>query len=105
MSCKECKAKLYPSDPTVSPGRVNKLDGRRLPPLCYTCSYYETAEYYIEQLQDEKIQPKTICTVQGCPIWRTVAQFKQEIAALKAEVAHVHKQSAKKKTESKEGYW
>jgi len=102
MNCKECKAKLYPSDPTVSPGIVN---GRQLVPLCYTCSRYETTEYYIEQLQGEQTLPETICTVQGCPIWRTVAQFKQEIAALKAEVAHIHAQGAKKKAGSKEGFW
>jgi len=93
---------MYPEDPTTSPGYVN---GHRLIPLCETCSYYGSAEYLVEKMGEEQRESKTICAVDGCPIWKTVAKLVNDIQALQSELAHVHAHTAKKKTETKEGYW
>ena len=105
MNCKECKASVYPTDPTVSPGSVN---GRRLPPLCEDCSRYGSAEYIVEQLQEKASKPETICTVHGCPIWKTVAKLNSDLQEVRAELAHVRAKAAERKehnSKPKEGYW
>ena len=103
MTCKECKARLYPEDPTATPKVLR--GGRWLLPLCHSCPRYETPEYFVEQLLEKGNNPETVCKVDGCPIWKTVAQLKTDIQALQAELTHVRKQALEKKSSSKEGYW
>jgi len=39
MSCSECRARLYPDNPTVP--QWNPRTGQQHQPLCYSCSNYE----------------------------------------------------------------
>ena len=91
MTCKECKEQLR------NPERAVYLNGRRLAPICDTCDYKDSVWYAIEKLEEET---SLICEVKNCPVWKTVAQLKQNLDALKCEIAHVHAGLHEKKVDN-----
>jgi len=42
MRCDQCKAALYPEDPTAAP--LNQRTGKRMSPLCHCCCWYVEPE-------------------------------------------------------------
>ena len=99
MTCKECKEQLHPDDPE----QPMYLNGRWLVSVCDTCDYKGSTGYTLERMEDREKTSHLICEVKNCPIWKSVAQFRNELNATKAELVHVHSALHELQTKKKKG--
>ena len=99
MTCQECRAFLFPENPE-EPAYIG---GSWLPALCSFCSRKDSPEYIVERMEEEQKASQVICEIKNCPIWKAVAQLKQDQDAIKCEIVHIHAAQHEKKAKEKEG--